>query len=282
MRAAIARAQFTGKGDRSAVTTLYHEYVVDLANAVTDIGHRIGFEWPKTYEGETDAKDRPHGFGTLTYADGTGYEGQWDKGDYHGQGVLRHATGDVYDGEYVHDDENGHGIYTQPDGYLYVGSWAKSCKHGPGTAWYSEGDKRGPAYEGEWKGDEWHGLGTSWCGRRVLTGQFQESEFNGLGLQYDDEGTVVAAKFEDGAPVGVGVQWSADRETVHRLEFVDHDQHVEHVFKEALSQSAARALLQGLIGNKKLPTAEASCCRRTLPQSAASAPRTTAAATADS
>ena len=46
-------------------------------------------------EGERNAQGEEEGRGTMVFADGNMYEGQWRAGTAHGQGKATYATGDV-------------------------------------------------------------------------------------------------------------------------------------------------------------------------------------------
>lgn len=46
------------------------------------------------YLGETDGQERRHGWGNLTWADGSSYSGGWSEGAMEGQGVLVYMVGD--------------------------------------------------------------------------------------------------------------------------------------------------------------------------------------------
>lgn len=43
------------------------------------------------------------GYGSISYPDGTAYEGLWDNNLYNGRGKLYRANGDVYEGEFVNN-----------------------------------------------------------------------------------------------------------------------------------------------------------------------------------
>ena len=55
-----------------------------------------------------------------------------------GQGSLTYANGDKYVGEWVNDRWHGQGTYTFPDGENYIGEWKVSNKHGQGTHMFME------------------------------------------------------------------------------------------------------------------------------------------------
>jgi len=68
----------------------------------------------RTYVGEF-RDGRPHGRGTLTFADGAVYTGSWSGGTRRGQGVYRHATGRTFVGTYA-SDANAEGRIVETDG----------------------------------------------------------------------------------------------------------------------------------------------------------------------
>ena len=51
----------------------------------------------------------------------------------HGQGTLRWASGERYDGEWVEGEEQGLGVFTWRDGTTYDGFWQSGKKHGIGV-----------------------------------------------------------------------------------------------------------------------------------------------------
>ena len=67
-------------------------------------------------EGERNAQGQREGRGTMVFADGDMYEGQWRAGKRHGQGKATYATGDVYEGGWVESEMRGHGKYSCANG----------------------------------------------------------------------------------------------------------------------------------------------------------------------
>src|SRR6266404_728057 len=59
--------------------------------------------------------------GTLTFANGNKYVGEFKDSKYNGQGTLTFANGEEYVGESKDDKSNGQGTYTFADGKIYVG-----------------------------------------------------------------------------------------------------------------------------------------------------------------
>ena len=51
------------------------------------------------YTGERNSDFRPHGQGTMKYASGITYSGQWKDGKFNGQGTMTLADGTTYTGE---------------------------------------------------------------------------------------------------------------------------------------------------------------------------------------
>ena len=86
-----------------------------------------------------------HGLGTIQYANGSVYEGMWNKGLREGYGRLIHPTGDMYEGDWSGDKANGRGIFSNVEGYTYQGDWVDDCQHGIGCErWQSNAS----CYEG--------------------------------------------------------------------------------------------------------------------------------------
>ena len=52
------------------------------------------------YTGESNSKGQPHGQGTMTYAVGATYTGEWKDGKKHGLGTMTYPDGRTYTGEW--------------------------------------------------------------------------------------------------------------------------------------------------------------------------------------
>ena len=63
-----------------------------------------------------------------------------------GVGTMAYANGDFYSGEWINDLRHGKGTMSYANGDIYVGEWEKNVRHGYGTMSY----KNGVIYEGEW------------------------------------------------------------------------------------------------------------------------------------
>ena len=129
--------------------------------------------------------NKPHGQGTLTYADGSLYSGGWKDGKLHGEGTFTGADGRLYSGGWKDDKKHGQGTFTGSKGslYMYVGEWKDNKRHGHGTLTDTDGN----SYSGGWKDDKFHGEGTfvyadgdSYSGEWKYGG-FKDSKYHGEG-----------------------------------------------------------------------------------------------------
>ena len=80
------------------------------------VNYNITGRRPPAYTGERNSDGKPHGQGTVTWADGTTYTGEFKDGNFNGQGTMRYTDGDTHTGEWKDDKENGQGTYTYADG----------------------------------------------------------------------------------------------------------------------------------------------------------------------
>lgn len=65
--------------------------------------------------------------GEKTFADGSRYEGDFQRGKMSGWGVFTTKAGDRYEGEFADDRPNGFGTYKEADGSTYAGLWKNGC-----------------------------------------------------------------------------------------------------------------------------------------------------------
>jgi hypothetical protein len=110
-------------------------------------------EWLDEGNYTGDLKDgKPHGQGTITYANGNKYAGEWRNGLRNGQGTCIWPGGTKYVGEFRDGHENGQGTRTWPSGRKYVGEFQDGYPHGWGT-------ETSPylTYVGEWRDGQEHG-----------------------------------------------------------------------------------------------------------------------------
>ena len=95
-------------------------------------------------------------FGTLTFASGDKYVGEFKDDKYHGQGTYTYPNGDKYFGEYKEGIRTGQGTSTFNSGDKYVGEWKDGEYHGQGRYTFKNGDE----YYGEYKNGIRNGFGT--------------------------------------------------------------------------------------------------------------------------
>lgn len=85
--------------------------------------------------------------GTMSYIDGTQYEGDLHHGKRHGLGVYRFSDGSYYEGQSVMDVLEGFGKMIWSDGGWYEGDWFRGEIHGFGKEYRPDGSLR---HDGRW------------------------------------------------------------------------------------------------------------------------------------
>ena len=158
------------------------------------IGRGFELKWPNGshYQGDVGKHLAMEGTGTLTYSDGTTYEGEFGDGRLEGNGVLKYTTGDIrrgvfvdgklqgkgsihysngadYEGELRAGQPDGHGRLTHANGGFYEGVFVGGHSQGKGKLTYGTGD----TYEGDFLAGEPHGTGVF----RTVTGDIYEGQF---------------------------------------------------------------------------------------------------------
>ncbi len=153
-----------------------------------------------TWEGTFDQDGNPYGSGSIFYADGSIYSGQWSAAGPHGNGRIVQADGDVweaifrdgkpvdgkirysngnrYEGGLNENGRNGIGR-TFTDKYEEYGQYADDSRTGRGKIVFSNGD----FYEGGWNDKGPHGRGTLFdsVNKRTDTGDFLNGKRSGSG-----------------------------------------------------------------------------------------------------
>ena len=89
-------------------------------------------------------------FGTITYANGDKYVGEFRDDKYNGQGTYTYANGDKYVGGYRDGKKNGQGTFTFADGSKYLGEFRDGLPNGQGTFTFADGRVK----EGIWENGE--------------------------------------------------------------------------------------------------------------------------------
>ena len=112
-----------------------------------------------------------HGFGKISFEDGSWYEGGWVDGDRKGSGTFWTKFEDIdeeievnqknpdqpeiYSGEWDDNKRNGFGEQVYHDGTIYTGNWYENRKHGKGQ----EKSVNGSVYSGDWVSGDKEGSG---------------------------------------------------------------------------------------------------------------------------
>lgn len=101
-----------------------------------------GEEGVKKYKGEwmlVQGQMLKDGFGRLTWADGSVYEGMFQADQMSGTGQMKQANGDVYQGEWRNNMANGLGTFVDSQGSTYSGQWEDDLQHGAGVETWQQG-----------------------------------------------------------------------------------------------------------------------------------------------
>ncbi|MBR3552392.1 MAG: TIR domain-containing protein [Clostridia bacterium] len=173
------------------------------------------------YVGEAIA-NRPHGFGTRYYDDGSQYVGQWKMGKQHGKGTITYKSGSSWTGEWEEGiPKNGEGTYyytKDKKRCCVVGRLENSSLNGPGKRYVNgQLEKSGifknwqlhgqgtyyvnghPACEGVWNnGKPWDAQGTfSSMGDWFFTGTWKNGKPLGKGTFYSKSSGTVKGVFKE-------------------------------------------------------------------------------------
>ncbi len=108
----------------------------------------LGLLWCNTTFAVCTEGDCFNGTGTITYADGAKFVGEFKDGYRTGQGTTTYADGAKYVGEYKYGKKHGKGTYTFADGKKYFVEFIEDKKKGPVVKKYPDGRK----YDGEYIG----------------------------------------------------------------------------------------------------------------------------------
>ena len=139
-----------------------------------------------TYEGTRNESGEREGEGTMHFASGACYVGEWRANVREGTGTMSFAGGEVYEGEWINNKREGRGVHSYADGGHYSGEWRDGQRDGHGKYTFANG----ATYEGEYRAGKREGKGT---------------------FTYPN-GVAQVARYEHGAPVREGVRWSIDHD----------------------------------------------------------------------
>jgi hypothetical protein len=202
-------------------------------------------------------------FGTITYADGDKYVGEYKDNKRNGQGAYTFASGDKYVGEYKDDKRNGQGAYTFASGDKYVGEYKDGKYNGQGTYTLADGNK----YVGEFKDGKENGQGsymrvtghTSIHAYTLADGR-EESIWKNDEFQYAQKGTppVIARKSSPPSPSAAPLGYSSvDYWMSNNPEVVKGWRHYMHVANFWLKSEEERALILAKTRNQSFKAVSA-------------------------
>ena len=118
------------------------------------------------------------GEGTLRFADGALYTGNFRNGKFSGQGTLTYPDGSVYRGAFRNQLQEGRGTLTDAAGNSYAGGWQAGKRHGEGHVTFSDGGE----ITGFWVDDKLNGeVSFSFANRDYYEGEMADDVLNGHG-----------------------------------------------------------------------------------------------------
>lgn len=126
------------------------------------------------------------GRGCLSSGSGDFYEGGVKHDFKHGKGTMRFADGRVFEGEYV-KGQMVKGKMTYQDGSTYTGGWVDGMWHGRGQCVF-----RGESvYEGEFKEGQFCGRGKmAWNDGVCYEGEWRDGDMHGMGREVRADGSI--------------------------------------------------------------------------------------------
>ena len=165
--------------------------------------------------------DCVNGTGTMVFATGHKYNGEFKNGVRHGngemflpgdrkivgvwknneiaEGIYTQPNGTVYEGQWKYRERNGRGKLTLPDGRKYIGDFKSGQRHGQGTMIYPDGRK----YVGSFEYGTRTGQGTMiYPDGRSYTGGFKDGEKAGHGKMVNPDGRTLEGQYINGEFVG--------------------------------------------------------------------------------
>ena len=81
--------------------------------------HVIRYTEGDVYDGEWSMEGKRHGKGTLTFANGTKYAGEFVNGFFQGVGVLTFPDGGRYEGQFELGKYQGLGVFNNREGMKF-------------------------------------------------------------------------------------------------------------------------------------------------------------------
>lgn len=153
------------------------------------------------------------GSGRLS-GEGWWYEGHLLNGQLHGKGTMRYASGAMFSGEWVNDRAQGQGKLLNKEGIvLFNGQWTnglaykgalntESKPHGQGVGVYDNGDR----YEGTWANGKMEGKGIMiYMNGKEYIGDWVAGQMEGKGVHIWSDGKLYDGQWVAGKPHGKGM-----------------------------------------------------------------------------
>ena len=145
------------------------------------------------YEGNF-GNGKINGYGTYFYANGSKYIGEWKEGYYNGEGTKYYGPEDVRVGLW----QNGEYLGTKED-QSKKGCISGNCENGEGTYVYADGSK----YIGHFENGAASGEGICYYSTgNKYTGGWKKNTFHGNGTMYFANGEVVGGLWDSGNYLG--------------------------------------------------------------------------------
>ena len=137
----------------------------------------------------------------IQYSDQLKYKGAWRKGLFHGKGTLKYASGSTYTGEFFEGSKNGYGHYISAKSYEYIGNWVSGKQTGRAQVNYKNGD----LYTGTVKDGLRHGHGEFFqvSSNRNYKGKWTQDTLQGE-LEITDPNWIFNGLMEVSAGTGLG------------------------------------------------------------------------------
>ena len=208
----------------------------------------------ETPDSHPDPKDQdqpdqayiPHGFGKVTWQDGSTHTGLWESGRSAGlsKTTLNNQQGSTWEGtsidyrlqgfgynynlkgrraavgQFKNGAKHGYAVERCDDGSVYVGDFERNLRHGEGKLLFADGS----CYIGEFRRGRIEGFGVRvWCNGDRYEGEWRFDKKNGFGKMLSrSDGVEYEGFFAAGMRSGRGVETAANTgEVLRRGEWED-------------------------------------------------------------
>lgn len=173
-----------------------------------DWGYKTYHYKPSFINGDEYVDGRPHGRGEMEFVDGSVYRGEWADGMPTGKGRYTLPTGDMQEGYFTDWGLLSGEGSTSTDGITMIGNWRRGLLFGFGT----EIDVTSGTYDGDFEASLRHGYGT-------MTYRLVDGTFVG-GYSCGDRGGYGLLDFTPYAPgeeTGAGAAKAAERDRKKKM-----------------------------------------------------------------